>query len=155
MEPILEWHSPEHHFDKKSNDWYWMLAILCIAISILAFYFENILFGILVIIAGITIGIFSYKETKIVPIKIVPKGIIFSNRLYPWLSYQSFWIDDEHIHGARILLHPTSAFLPLISIPINEEVDINDVRDVLLEFLEEELLQESFLHKWFDHLLSR
>ena len=48
METILEWHSPEHHFDRKANDWYWILGIVCVAAAVLAFYFDNFLFGIFV-----------------------------------------------------------------------------------------------------------
>lgn len=155
MDIILEWHSPEHHFDRKTIDWYWILGTISLAISILAFFFGNFLFGVFVLIAGFTVGFLSFKETKIVPIRIVHKGIIFNKHLYPWLSYRSFWIEDEHTHGARILLHPVSNFIPMITIPINEEVDLNDVRDVLIQFLEEEYLQESIIHKWFDKLLAR
>jgi hypothetical protein len=155
QETILEWHSPEHHFDKKSNDWYWILGVITIGASVLAFYFSDFLFGIFIIIAGATIGMLSYKETKIMPVKIVPKGIIFGRQLYPFASYRSFWIEDEHTHGARVLLHPVNSFLPLVIIPINEEVDLNDVRDTLLEFLEEQFLSESIVHKWFDKILAR
>ncbi len=155
METILEWHSPEHHFDKKTNDWYWILGVIVLGAAVLAFYFNNFLFGIFIIIAGLTVGMLSYRETKVVPIKISTRGIIFGRYLYPWMSYRSFWIEDEHIHGARILLHPINSFLPLVVIPVNEGVNLNDVRDVLLEFLEEEFLQESLIHKWFDKILAR
>ena len=123
--------------------------------SVLAFYFGNFLFGIFIIIAGVTVGMLSYKETKVVTTKIVPKGIVFGRQLYPWTSYRSFWIEDEHVHGARILMHPVSSLLPLTIIPINEEINLNDVRDVLLEFLDEEFLKESIIHKWFDTILAR
>lgn len=155
METILEWHSPEHHFDKKSNDWYWILGVITLGASVLAFYFNDFLFGIFIIIAGLTIGMLSYKETKIVSIKVTSKGMIFGKFLYPWMSFRSFWIEDEHTHGARILMHPTNSYLPLTIIPINEEVDLNDVRDTLLEFLAEEFLAESLVHKWFDKILAR
>jgi len=154
-ETILEWHSPEHHFDKKNNDWYWILGVICIGSSVLAFYFNNFLFGIFIIIAGLTLGMLSYRDTKIIPIKIVSKGIILGRRLYPFASYRSFWIEDEHTHGYRILMHPLNSYLPLTVIPINEEVDLNDVRDILLEFLAEEFLAESLLHKWFDKILAK
>jgi len=155
METILEWHSPEHHFDKKSKDWYWILGVFALGASILAFYFDNFLFGVFILIASLTIGILSYKETKVTTVKITYKGIVFGKQLYPWLSYRSFWIEDEHTHGFRILMHPLNSYLPLTIIPINEEVDLNDVRDILLEFLEEEFLEESFVHKWFDKILAR
>ncbi len=155
MEPILEWQSPEHRFDKKSGDWYWVLGIITLAASVLAFYFGNFLFGIFIIIAGATIGMLSYKETKIVSVKMTVKGLIFDAYLYPWASFRSFWIEDEHIHGPRILLHPASSLRPLTVIPIDEEVGLNDVRDILLEFLDEEPLQESLVHQWFDKILSK
>jgi hypothetical protein len=155
METILEWHSPEHHFDKKSNDWYWILGIIALGASVLAFYFGNFLFGVFIIIAAFTIGLLSYKETKVIQIKLTTKGILFSQYLHPWMAFRSFWIEDEHVHGARILLHPVNNFLPLVVIPINEEVDLNLVRDALLEFLEEEFLAESLIHKWFDKLIAR
>lgn len=152
---ILEWHSPEHRFDKKSNDWYWILGVICVGASALAFWFDNFLFGIFILIAGCTIGMLSYKETKVVPIKIVHKGIVFNRSFYPWMSYRSFWIEDEHVHGPRILMHPVNNYLPLTVVPINEDVDLNDVRDVLLEFLFEEFLEESLVQKWFDKLIAR
>jgi hypothetical protein len=155
QETILEWHSPEHHFNKKSNDWYWILGVISLGAAVLAFYFGDFLFGIFIIIACATIGMLSYKETKILPVKIIHKGIIFGRQLYPWASYRSFWIEDEHTHGARILMHPVNSFLPLIIIPINEEVDLNDVRDTLLEFLEEQFLAESIVHQWFDKLIAK
>lgn len=154
-ETILEWISPEHHFDKKANDWYWILGVITLGASVLAFYFDDFLFGIFIIITGLTIGMLSYRETKTVPIKITTKGMVFGKFLYPWMSFRSFWIEDEHVHGARILMHPTSSYLPLTVIPINEEIDLNDVRETLLEFLEEEFLKESLVHKWFDKILAR
>ena len=154
-ETILEWLSPEHHFDRKSTDWYWILGVIVLGAAILAFYFDNFLFGIFIIIAGLTVGMLSYRDTKVVPIKISARGVIFNNYLYPWSALRSFWIEDEHVNGARILLHSANSYLPLIVIPINEEVDLNDVRDVLLEFLTEEFLAESLVHKWFDKLLAR
>lgn len=155
METILEWISPEHHFDRKNNDWYWILGIITVAASVLAFYFHDFLFGIFILIAGATIGMLSYKETKIVSVRITYKGVVVGKNLYPWMSFRSFWIEDEHVNGARILMRPVNSYMPLTIIPINEDVDLNDVRDIFLEFLEEEFLRESIIHKWFDQLLAK
>jgi hypothetical protein len=154
-ETILQWHSPEHHFDRKTNDWYWILGIIVLGAAVLAFYFDDFLFGVFIVIAGLTIGMLSYKETRVVPIKITPKGIVFDRYLYPWMSFRSFWIEDEHVHGYRILMRPVNSYLPLTVIPVNEEVDLNDVREIILEFLAEEFSEESLVHKWFDKILAR
>lgn len=155
METLLQWQSPEHRFDKKSNDWYWILGIISVGAAVLAFYFDNFLFGVFIIIAAFTIGILSWKETKSVQIKITDKGIFFGPFLYPWGSYRSFWIETEHIHGSRILLNPINNFLPLVIIPIDEKTNLTKIRNILLDFLEEEFLIESLIHKWFDKLTSR
>ncbi len=154
-ENILIWHSPEHHFDQKTVDWYWYFGIIVVAIAFLSFYFGDMLFGIFIILAGAILGILSYKDTKVVPISISKRGIVFGTYLYPWTAYESFWIEDEHIHGARMLLRPRSQFMPISVIPINEEVDLNEVREAMLIFIEEEHMQESPIHKWFDHLMRR
>lgn len=154
-ETLLTWQSPEHHFDKKTNDWYWTLGIICAAVSTLAFYFGNVLFGVFVVIAGLTVGMLSWRETKEVTIKLTSRGVVFGRHLYPWTSYRSFWIEDEHTHGPRLLMHPISSFLPLVTAPISEEVDLDDVHEILSQFLKEEPLQESIIHRWFDKLLAR
>ena len=154
-EPILSWQSPEHHFDKKENGWYFRLAIITGGIVFLAFYFENMLFGIFALISGAIISFLSYKETKVLPIKITHRGIVFGHHLYKWDSYYYFWIEDEHIHGPRILLYPVSNYLPVSIIPINiEEVDLNELRETMMEFMEEEFIEESFIHKIFDKIIS-
>ncbi len=154
QEFFLEWQSPEHHFDRKSADWYWILGVIVLAVAVLAFNFGNTLFGIFVLIAGITVGTLSYKDTKHSDVRVGPKGIAFGRSLFPYSSYRSFWIEEEHTHGSRILLHPVSNFLPLTIIPIADEVKLDELEELLSNFLEQEPLQESILHKWFDRLLS-
>ncbi len=154
-ETLIEWTSPEHHFEKKSKDWYWALGIIALAIAVLSFYFGNFLFGILVIVGGITLSILSYKETRTIEVRVTQAGIVLDKYLYPWSSYQYFWIEDDHIHGSRILLNPKNTFLPLVIVHINEEVNLDDLRETMLQFLEEGYLRESIIHEWFDKLISR
>jgi hypothetical protein len=152
LETLAEWQSPEHHFDQRSKDWYWILGIVALGSAILAFYFDNFLFGIFILLAAFTIGFLSYKETRDVSVKVTDKGIVFHRYLYAFRSHHSFWIDDEHLRGARILLRPTNSFLPLTAIPVAEEVDLNELRELLLQFLDEEFLEESFIHRLFDKI---
>jgi hypothetical protein len=154
QEIFFEWESPEHHFDKKTVDWYWIVGIISVGASVLSFYFGNILFGLFILIAGFIIAYLSYKETAVVPIKIGAGGILFGRAFHPFDSYKSFWVEDDHMHGPRILLHPISNLLPLTIIPIAEGIDLTELEDFLIDFLNQEPMRESILHKWFDKLLS-
>jgi hypothetical protein len=152
LQIFFEWQSPEHHYDKRTNDWYWILGIIALGAAVLAFYFDNFLFGIFILLAAFTIGFLSYRETKDVDVKVTDKGIVFHRYLFAFRSHRSFWIDTEHYRGARLLLRPSSTFMPLTSIPIADEVDLNKLREFLLEVLDEEFLEESLIHKLFDKI---
>ena len=151
-EALKHWQSHEHRRPEKQRDWFWILGIIAVAGAVLAFYFDNTIFGIFILIAGLALGLNHYRKPDEVSVTITGRGITFGKYLYPFASYRSFWIEDDHIHGPRILMHPTNNFLPLLAIPISEDEDIDDVRDILLEFLHEEFLEESLVHKLFDKL---
>jgi hypothetical protein len=152
LESIVEWQAPEHHFDKRTADWYWILGIIALAGAVLSFYFGNFLFAIFILLGGFTIGFLSYRETKDVTVKVTNKGIVFHKFLYEFRSHKSFWIEDDHTRGPRLLMHPLGTLSTLTVIPISEEIDLEQLRDLLLNFLDEEMLQESLVHRLFDKI---
>lgn len=152
MESIIEWYSFDHPPHQKTNDWYWILGIVALAGAVLSFYFGNILFGIFVIVGALAVGLISARKPKEVRVAVTHRGIIMGNYEYPYSSYKSFWIEDDHLHGARILLHPVSTFLPLLSIPVSDEVNLEELRDTINDYLDEQFLRESAIHRLFDKL---
>ncbi len=152
MESIIEWRSLEHPHTEKTYDWYWILGIVAIGAAILSVYFGNILFGVFILAGSLALGVLHSKKPNEVKVVVTPRGIIMGKYEYPFLNYRSFWIEDDHMHGPRILLHPVSTFLPLLSIPVFEEVDLEHLRDVLNDYLQEEFLRESAIHRLFDKL---
>ena len=152
MQTILEWQAPEHRYVDRSRDWYWIFGAIILALSFLSFYMGNVILGILILVAGITIGILSYKETKLIDIKLTDQGIVAHRSLYPYPIFRSFWIEDDHHTGARLLLHPIKSYLPLNVFPVGEDVDLDHLREIMMHYLDEEFLEESFVHKIFDYI---
>lgn len=150
MEPLIEWRSLDHPHPEKSRDWYWLLVIVALSASVLSFYFGNILFGIFIIIGALALGLIASRKSQEVRVAVTAQGIIMGKYEYPFPSYRSFWIEDDHMHGARILLHPMSTFLPLVTIPVDEAVDLDHLRDIVNDYLDEEFLRESAIHRLFD-----
>src|SRR6185503_10371095 len=107
---------------------------------------------IFILLAGLVLGLLARRKPRVVPIKITPRGIIVGDLQYSFDSYLSFWIEVDHMHGPRVLLHPKSSALPLTAIMIGDNVDLDHVADILNDYLEEVPMKESAVHRLFDYL---
>lgn len=135
IEPIIEWNAPEHYHTTKNTDWYWAVGVIAVTAAVLAFIFGNIIFGIFLIVASVALMLRASKKPHIIHYEINDRGIVADNTLYPFLSLESFWI-DAHQRPSKILLKSQKFFMPYISIEI-DEVNPEDVRDVLLNYIAE------------------
>jgi len=65
MEPALRsitWEAPEHHHIEKGNDWFFALAIIVLSFVIMAILFNNVLFALLLGLAGGALGVSAAKR---------------------------------------------------------------------------------------------
>lgn len=135
MQPLISWDAPEHIHTEKNNDWYWAVGIITITMAVLAFMFNNIIFGIFIIVGAFSLVVHASKKPRIVHIEINDRGIIVDETLYPFLNLESFWI-DAHERPAKILVKSHKTFMPYLSIHI-DGVDPEKVRDILLNYIAE------------------
>ena len=152
METLIEWDTLEHPDHNKSGDWFWVLGIIAVAAAVLAFYFDNLLFGIFIIVGSLAVGAKALRKPLVIKVSVTTRSIIVGKYEYPYPNYRSFWIEDDHLHGPRILLHPLKSYMPLFSIPIAEGINLEHLRDTINDYLDEEYLRESALHRLFDKL---
>ena len=149
MEPSLRsitWEAPEHHHVEKGNDWFFALAIIVLSFVIMAILFNNVLFALLLGLAGGALGVSAVKRPYIIPFAVTLRGVRIQERLYPYSTLESFHIDEEDTKGPQLLLKTHQRFSPLLVIPIPVE-HIDDIDNILKEKLEEEELQEPLLMK--------
>jgi hypothetical protein len=149
-EPIIGWSAPEHYHYEKSSDWYWAVGIITATAAVLAFIFGQIIFGIFIIVAAVTLCLHAATNPRLVRYEINDRGIVVNNVLYPFLSLESFWIDTLHPEP-KILIKSQKMFMPIISVPI-EEVDPEDVRTILLHYIAETEHIEPFTQKLLEVL---
>lgn len=152
MNSIIEWQSYEHSYTEHTKDWFWIVGIISIACTVLAIYFENYIFSILILASGFSIGVMAWRKPEIVTIRITEHGIIVGDLYYEFQKFNSFFIETDHMHGNRMLLHPTSSVLPLTVIMMGDEVEAEEIREILGHFLDEVHLRESALHRLFDYI---
>ena len=145
MQPLISWDAPEHIYIEKNNDWYWAVGIITITGTVLAFIFNNIIFGIFILVSAFSIIVHASKKPRIFHYEINDRGIVINDILYPFLTLESFWI-DAHETPSRILIKSNKTFMPFIIIHI-EEVDPEEVRTILLNYIAETEHQEPLSQK--------
>ena len=151
-ETLIEWRDYAQNYVEHGKDWFWILGIVTIAGAVLAFFFHNYLFGIFIILAGLVLGLLAKKKPPIVTSFVTPRGITVGDMHYPFSNFHSFWVETDHMHGTRILLHPVSSFLPLSVIIVDEEINHEHLVDILNDYLDQVPMRESAVHKLFDYL---
>lgn len=140
-EPV-EWITIEHAYYEKSNDWFWIVGIIGITAALLAIILGNLLFAVLIVIAAATVIIRGGKIPNLILIKLGPSGVRIGEKLYPYQSFKSFSIDEED-ELPILTLVPKGFAITQLRFPI-EEVDLETVRDYLLDHLDESYHEHSF-----------
>lgn len=147
MATQLQWQAFEHEHIHKSSDWFWALGIIAIAGAVTAIIFSNILFAIVILVGAFTLGMHAAKKPNRVNFKISERGVVIGNKMHPYSSLESFWVDDESEHTApKLLIKSKKLLAPHIVIPI-DHVSSSDVRDYLTQYLIEEEDSESLAQK--------
>lgn len=151
MEPLIEWNTHEHSYNRKTSDWYWAVGIIAVTAAILAFIFGNVLFGILILVASFALCLFAARVPHEIHCEINDRGIVIDNVMYPFVSLDSFWIAWDHGAYPKIILKSRKAVMPFIYVPI-DEVDPEHVREILLNYIAETEHSEPLGHHIFTRL---
>lgn len=150
MEESLKWSAPEYHHYKRSTDWFWAVGIITICISILAFVFNNALFGVLILLSAGILIFYTLRIPEEIQYEINRRGIMVGKELHPYLTIESFWIETRN-NDPKIIFKSKKAIMPYIIIPIHND-DVDEMTAVLREFLEEKELAEPASHKVMEYL---
>ncbi len=147
MNDKIKWQAFEYEYRTKSTDWFWIVWILAIGIAITAYLFNNLLFGIFVLISAFSLSLYASRKPDLLNFILSDKGIYIGDKLISFTSLQSFWIEDDN----KIIFQANKKTTPYIIIPLDESVDIEYLRKLLLEQLEEvehdEPLSQKILEK--------
>lgn len=139
----IEWVTPPYVHREKSTDWYWWLGFVCIALVVISVLLKNYLFAVIVIIGGFVIGMIASREPDDLVYRVTRRGLIAGERLFPYTSLDSFFIRGHDLHERpRLLIRSRSILSPLIVIPL-PGVNLEALRELLLQYLPEEELNES------------
>lgn len=145
----ITWDAYEHHYSEKKSDWFWILGIITIAITVASIVLGNTLFAVLILIAGLVTALHATKEPKIIPFAVTQRGLRIDEKLYPYSSLESFYINEEDPDGPQLLAKSEKLFMPMLILPLPEEY-VDDIENILASRLPEEHLEEPVIIKLFE-----
>lgn len=140
------WEAYEHHHDEKHSDWFWILGIMTVAFALASIFLGNTLLGILILLGGAVIAILATREPKIVSYAVTQRGLRIDDRLYPYSTLESFYIDEEGPFGPQLLVKSEKLFMPLLILPLPPDTQ-DEIEDVIASRLPEEHIEEPLAHK--------
>ena len=149
--PALRWSAYEHEHIERGSDWYWALGVVAVSIALTAIVLHDVLFGVLVIVAAVTLGLLAQTPPELAQFEVSERGIRVNDILHRWDHVISFWVEDEHGDRPLLLVDTTKFMSPNLIIPI-EHIDPSLVRAFLKEHTEEKHMKEPLAHKILEFL---
>jgi hypothetical protein len=148
---ILRWSAYEREHIERSRDWYWALGVVAVSIALIAILLSDLLFGVVVIAAAITIALIARTPPELAQFEISDRGVRVNGELHRFDDIISFWVEEEH-EGKPLLLVDTTKFLaPNLIIPI-EHIEPIHIREFLKAHVDEVPMKEPLSHKILEGL---
>ena len=144
--PLLRWRAHEHEHIERGSDWYWALGIAATCLAITAILFHNTLFGLLIIVAALTLGLHAREVPPEHFFEISDRGVKIDDTLHHWDDIISFWVKEDNEAGPTLLVDTTKMLSPNLIIPLFD-IDINSVRAIMGEHCTEIPMREPVAHK--------
>jgi hypothetical protein len=144
----IKWQAYDHIREPKSSDWFWFLGITALAIIVLAIYFGNTLFALIILIGTAILFKTANNPPVVVDYQINRKGVQVGDIIYTYGTLQSFYvIDEDGFDRDRIIIKSRKMFMPLIVVPLGETAHPEDIREYLIEYLDEEEMHEPTIQR--------
>ena len=148
QEEKIVWKGYEFEYKEKTTDWFWAVSIIIVSIASISIIYDNYLFALFIVLAGITSLMVSKKEPSYRIYELHHKGITISNKLYPYKDLKSFYIEDGKFTAPKLLIKSTGVLSQIIVIPIETDmVNGETIKQLLLDYLPEEELHEPIPQK--------
>ena len=146
----IQWQAHEYEYKKKSPDWFWALWIVSAAVIFISIMFGSALFAILVFVASFTLSLQAVRKPSLITYKIDELGITVGDKTYLYKNINSYDIKDEE--ELEIIFKLKSKFMPFVTIPIIEEIDIQKIEGFLMDRIEKEGIEKPVVDKLAKYL---
>lgn len=139
----LEWEEFEYQHYEKTQTWYWWAGGIGLLAVILAMIFSSVLFAVLLLLATLTVLLYGARHPNLITFTLHRHGVQVAKRLYPYKHLKSFWVLDVPERPRKIMFTSEKIFLPHVVLPLHDELETEEVRSFLSQYLPEVHAEES------------
>ena len=122
----INWSALEYEDKERSQDWFWALGIIVATSVVAAIIFSDYFFAGLLIFSGLFLGFFAIKKPEFISYELNNVGLQIRHRLYPYEKIKSFWVQAGSVGEIKLkpllFIHSERIFMPIIAIPIEENM---------------------------------
>ena len=137
----VDWNVVEYEQHVRGTLWHVLVISIGIILVIYALATDNFLFAIIIILAAIILFLQSSVAPERVYFAITDLGVILGNRFYTYDEFRAFYI--IYTQEVQTIFFDTKAALrPDLRVPMTEDIDPMEIRQMLQEVLEEDLEKE-------------
>lgn len=141
----IQWTVDTHEHTERSNDWYWGLGLLSLAVAVLSIFLGNALLAVIIFLAAGSLGVLVHRGPREHLVGISPRGLSMDGTLYKWSGIDSFWIERD-THNPHLLVTTQGILHPQLVIPLNNPDRREGVRAYLRRYIKEEEQHPHFGH---------
>jgi hypothetical protein len=148
----ITWEAFDKQDKERKVDWFWALGIIGITGSVLAFIFDNFLFGVFILLAIVVLIFLVSQKKRKVSYKLDAEGIHMDNELIPYKKMFSFYLDETG-EWAKILIHVKHPISPIVGIYYEDKSLGDTIYQIFVNNeVKEEYLVEPISHQIFEKL---
>jgi len=140
-EVLISWEFPEFIKFDRGFWWYVVASVIALGLLAYAFFTDNRLFMIIIVLTVIIFVIANSRSPERVAFALTDTGVIVKDKFIPYPEITNFWIIYLPPHVKTLYLEPRSIFSPRIQVHL-EGQNPSEVREILLQFLYEDLEKE-------------
>ena len=138
---LARWEGKEHDEFSRGTWWYIIAGLVVLAILLFAYFDNNPLLAAIVVLAIFTFAISEYRGADTRAVEITEDGILVGTDFHPYETIRNFFIIYQPPQVKMLYFDPKRIYRPLTGVHL-ENQNPNDIREILLQYLPEDIERE-------------
>ena len=138
---LASWNVREFERRDRSLVWYVGLGLIAVVLLIYAVYANNFLFIVIILLSGFVFYLQHKSGVSRVEFNITSRGIKLGTKTYYYKDIGKFWIIYDPPEVKKLYFVFKSSLTPRLMIQLKNQNPLT-IREILLQFLEEDLEKE-------------